>query len=455
MASQCSPARILGPTGAVNSSAAIAAILAAGGSALATQTNFLRLERDQLQEVISFVIDVFQVAGEGEQLTVRQAVDRSTALLETRLRRQPSVQATLRDTIGRIYLNLGVSGPAQVQLQQAVELRRQQFGSGSPEAAKSLSFLGLAIALNGSFDDGEARSREALLLYRDHLGEGDPGLLTLLNNLVDLLCNRGDAQDEATILAQEALELARQMPGEPGPELAQALTHSALLQSREGNHGTATGLYRQALDLYRQTLGKEHPEVAAVMNNLAFTTRRQGELEKAEALYRQSLALHRKLLGDDSSTVAQGSYNLASVLLERGSFKEAEEAFREAVDIVTAVHGEDHYSTLLTSVGLASALIARGSSPEAEGLLRQGLKVWRGPLGGSRFIASVETVLGESLTAQGKYEEAEPLLERGHRVLRETYGDEAPATRLAAGRLESLYRAWGRPTAPSRPNKTP
>ncbi|MCH9650495.1 MAG: serine/threonine-protein kinase [Deltaproteobacteria bacterium] len=433
---------------AVGTAAAFVSVLVAGGFALAFQATSLRLERDQLQEVVSLVVDIFEVAGEGEPITVRQAVDRSTALLDVRLGQQPEVQATLLHTIGRIYLNLGATGQAQTLLEEAVGLRSHRFGSDSLEAAESLSFLGLALALNGEFEDGEARSREALDLYRQHLGTQSPDLVPPMNTLVGVLCARNGASDEAQKLAAETLEMAQRLLDKQSFQLGLALSHRALLLSREGEHDDAAALYRQALDLYRHNLGEEHPEIAVLTNNLAFANQRRGELEEAEDLFREALSLNRKLLGTESSTLAQSAYNLGNLNLELGRFDEAEPLFREALGIVTAVHGPDHYSTLLITVGLASTHISQGLPQDAELLLRQGLELWSGPLEGTWFLATAVGVLGESILSQGRHEEAEPLLRKSHSQILELRGDQDPKTREAAARLETLRQKSGRDPSP-------
>ncbi len=425
--------------------AALFVVLLTGATiALALQSASIRLERDQLREVVSFVVDVFNVAGEGEQLSVKQAVDRSAALLEHKLVEQPAVQATLRNTLGQIYLNLGATPRAQEQLERAVELRRSQGLEGSPEVAESLSSLGVALTYNGKFDDGEARAREALTIYRDRLGPRDPGVITPMNNLVNVLCIRGDNDDTAQELALEALELARKLLPKDRLELGSALTHRALLLGRKGDHDSAARLYRQALELYRRTLGEEHPQIAAVLNNLAYTTHRQGDAASAEELYRKTLALQRRLFGDDSSSVAQTLNNLGSLLLDRAEYEEAESSYREAVGIVEDVHGPGHYSTVVTTGGLARALIKKGEAEDAESLLRRRLPLWQENLEGSWFLAFARSLLGECLEAQGRFQEAEPLLETGYEGLKELRGDAFPRTRRALERLVNLYERWGK-----------
>ena len=425
--------------------AALFLLLLTGSTlALALQSARIRLERDQLREVVSFVVDVFNVAGEGEQLSVKQAVDRSAALLEHKLLGQPTVQATLRNTLGRIYLNLGAAPRAQEQLEQAVRLRRSQGGNSSPEVAESLSSLGVALTHNGEFDDGEARAREALDIYRDRLGPRHPQVVAPMNNLVSVLCFRGDNDDTVHELAAETLELARELLPEDRLELGHALTHRALLLGRRGQHGSAAQLYRQALDLYRRTLGEEHPEIASVLNNLAYTMNRQGDAAGAEDLYRQTLALQRRLFGDDSSSVAQTLHNVGTLLVGRQAYEEAESVYREAVAIVDDVHGPGHYSNVVTAGGLAQTLMGKGEAGEAERLLEERFPLWRDNLEGSWFLAYAEGLLGESLKAQGRFREAEPLLESGYRGLREIRGDAFPRTRRAREALVDLYERWGK-----------
>ncbi|MCB1035887.1 MAG: tetratricopeptide repeat protein, partial [Acidobacteria bacterium] len=314
----------------------------------------------------------------------------------------------------------------------------------SPTVAESLSSLGVALTYNGEFDTGEAQAREALDIYEELLGPRHPGVIVPLNNLVTVLCYRGDKDEVADQLATQALELAQEFLPADRIELGHALTHRALLLARKGEYAEAVRLNRQALELFRRTLGEEHPEVASVLNNLAASTHRQGDAAGAEALYREALALQRHLYGEDSSAVAQALHNVGALLVARGAYEEAERCYREALAIVEDVHGAGHYSTVVISGGLANALSGQGRGREAETLLRQRRDLWQKTLAGSWFLPFADSVLGEALLAQRRFAEAEPLLVSGYEGLKGLRGEGFPRTLRALTAVVDLYEAWGK-----------
>ncbi len=429
---------------AVAVGAGFVALLIAGILALAVQSTRIARERDQLRAVVSFVKDVFNVAAEKEELTVRQAVDRSTVILDRRLRAQPEVRATLLDTTGAIYLNLWAIEPALAQLQQAVELRRRLYGDASLKTAESLSSLGLALAFSGELEEGEAKARQALELYSHELGERHPRVVRPLNNLVTLLCYKSDfkAAAEPSI---EALALARELSPEDSEELVTAVGNRALALTKTGELAEAVALYREALELYRRYRGEEHPAVALVLNNLAAVLRRQGHLDEAEDFYLHALELMERLFGEGHSRLSLPLNNLASLQLEKGDVESAVASYRAVQGQVLGSQGPGSVGYLVTSVGLASALTAAGDPRSAEILLRSNLERWRAELGSSWFVAYAESALGASLTALGRFAEAERLLVSSYPIIRDAQGDESPKTGAALRRLIELYRAWGKP----------
>src|SRR5205085_6290147 len=57
-------------------------------------------------------------------LEVRTVLDRAAARLAGKFATQPSVEASIRQTIGITYLQLGVFPQAQAQMERALDLRR-------------------------------------------------------------------------------------------------------------------------------------------------------------------------------------------------------------------------------------------------------------------------------------------------------------------------------------------
>ena len=426
--------------GAAAAGATLLAVVAAFSVALGFQAQQVREERDQLQEVIRFVVEVFEVAGEEEEMSVRQAVDRSAAMLETKLPNHDDVQSTLRHTLGRIYLNLGVPRQARTQLEEAARLHQGRSHRSDSESAINLSFLGLALASSGSFEDGEERAREAVRLLEAQRPSSPESLLQALNNLVQVLCLRGSTDTQIVALADRAVDLARsEHPSDP-TALADALSHRGLLASLTNDFEKAGKLYEEALAIYREDAGDHHPSVAALMVNIAHFKMQVGDLETSEGLFQEALSVQQKLFTEPNSAIAQTRYNLAALLLRQARAGQAEELFRSALDSVRTIHGPEHYSVVAVSVGLAQALLLQGRPSEATALLASELPAWRDAVADSLpwLIGKAESVLGEGLLRQGQKAEARPYLERGYRTLVEARGPGDELSIAARRRLEQL-----------------
>ena len=72
-------------------------------------------------------------------------------------------------------------------------------------------------------------------------------------------------------------------------ERAGELNGSAERLRAEGRYLESEPLYREALELIRQVNGEPDPNTAGVMNNLAELCRIQNRLEEANRLYQESL----------------------------------------------------------------------------------------------------------------------------------------------------------------------
>ena len=415
----------------------------------ALQTVRVTVERDEAlaarhraEQLLGFVQDVFQVSLEGEELTVRQAVSRSAASLDSKLLDQPRTRAELLEIIGNIYRHLGIYDLAQAQFEKALVLRRALSGPESSSVATLLGALGLVRGWQNELEEGEALIQQALSIARRDPQTGDAEMANLLNEWVSLLCLEGDFQ-QADQPSEQALTLARSSLDDLDVRKAQAFASRARVFTKTGRNGQAIPLYSEAVRLQRLAQGPDHPELGVLLNNLALAFRQEGNLDDAARLLSEAVALQRRLSGSHSPSAAATLKNLGDLQLLIGELEAAEASYVESRRMVEEFFGESHFAVLVNLAGLASVRLRQGRPAEAEALLRGWLERWGDGLQ-SRYLRGLgESVLGESLVAQGRFEEAGPLLLRSYEAILAQQGPESDKTLQARARLDAFYRASG------------
>ncbi len=412
---------------------------------VARERDQARRERDEKQQVLALVEEVFQLAdpgqARGETFTVREALDRSAGLIGPRLGTVPALEAALRETIGKIYFNLGLFEEARIHLAKVLDLHLELHGEDSLEYVHSLAALGSVFRETGDYGQAEKLTDEALTHARKLVGDRHPGLIEPLNHLVTLYCYRGD-YDIASEPSLESLSLAREYLDDTRSDLAEAVTNRAVVLKKNGDLEGAKELYQEGLAIQQRILGEDHPEVANILNNLAVVVKELGDFESARSLHRRTLSLRRKLYGETHALVAQSLTNLAAVDRENGEYSQAEAGYRESIDILEANLGPSHPLTVRVAVTLGSMLVESGQPQAAEQWLRECLEVWRAEIPpGDGWVPWAENGLGEALTSLGRLDEARSLLESSLGKLEQIYGADHPRTRRARERMAAYEKA--------------
>ena len=370
-----------------------------------------RAERDKKAEVLSLVLELFQFSNPyvqpGEELTVREALERSVPVLEGGLRNQPGVRSELLHTAGSILTVLGAYRPARDQLTEALAIRRDLLGDEHPDVAESKVALAWALKELGDLEEAEVLAREAVAVTRQVLPAGDPLHARSLNELVSVMCYRFD-YEEAEEPAIEALGIARELPRNKVLQV-DALIQMARIRNADGKYREGARLNREALALIREHFGENHPDLIVPLDNLGFCLRRLNELDGAESAYLEALKLQSDIFGEEH----QNAYvlnNLAGVRFAKGEYDSAAELYQRAHDTVLKESGLDHWRLYFYGVRIERTRIRQGDPAKAETNLRQMLTRWDSVLEDNWRRDEGLSVLGESVSLQGRCEEAAPIL---------------------------------------------
>ena len=393
----------------------------------AAQRQTLRAEAEARtsKEATRFLVDLFRIfdpsEARGSTVTAREMLDKGAVRIESELAAEPAIQATLMDTVGTVYMGLGLFAQARPLLDGAVTKRRHLVGidpldlsdslshqgdlmalqadyvagekayreairieSARPndrqnqeKLANSLYGLGTLLAKQGRYADAEKSLRETLERQESLYGETNPGVARTLKDLARAMADRGDL-NAAIPLMQKAVAMQRALRGsEPYPDLAEALNDMGVLLWQQGDSAGAEKFYRESLAMNRKLLGDKHPEIANGLENVAMTVQDKGDLAGAEALYIQSLNMRRELLGPDHPEVGRTLLNLASLQYDRGETHEALANMREVLAIYRKAYPPDHPETARVLNVIGSWLTMSGQDLEADVYLEEGLAMRR------------------------------------------------------------------------------
>jgi eukaryotic-like serine/threonine-protein kinase len=438
----------------VAAAATLVVLLAAFAVTMAMQARRIALERDRAnreaetaRQVSSFLVGLFEVAKPSEaaanSVTAREILDKGAARIQTDLREQPAVQATLMSTMGAAYHSLGSYKNARALKDQALTLQRQVYGPGSPEAAGGLVSLAETMSQQAEYKEAEQRAREAVALLRATPGAG-AALGPALRELAWALYLQGNA-NEAESAAREACAIYSSSRNPPAKEMGDCLsTLGAVLLDKADLAGAARA-YEEALTLRRRTDGPSHSRTVSASANLAAVWIAQGELTKAESAYRDIVALDRQQLGPDHPSLGNSISNLGAILYLQKKYYEAENYYRQALAIDRRAMGERHpdVATNLTNIG--QALTMQRKYAEAEAVLGESIAIKREAMGGDHpDVALTMTFLADCFCRSGKAPEAEQTARAALKINTDRLGKEHPRTKESEGALGCAMVKSGR-----------
>jgi serine/threonine-protein kinase len=379
------------------------------------------------ERVSQLLEDVFGGAdpnlAEGKNPTARELLDRGSEEVGKSLNQEPAVQASLYSTLGHIYDNLGVIDRAEDLMQRSLILRRQQYGENSVETAKGLNDVADLLNDRGEYARAEAMAREALQLRESLLGKSSPETAETLNYLAMAIAYQGRTT-EAEPLFRRAVQIAEPLAKPHDADLVLAPLHNlALAEEQQGDYAAAEASARHTLELARQYLGENSPDTASALTSLGYILQSAGRHEEAARLITEALAVQHRTLNPTNFSIADTEVNLGDELRDEGRLPEAERLYLDArqIDERAFGPGSDREGKALFELAILYEL--EGRPTEAEPLLRKSLAIDLKLTGAETpEVINVQSSLARVLVKQGQFHESRELLDSARSAARETDG---------------------------------
>ena len=467
--------------------------------ALLTTFYFLQLkeERDKAQlealksaKVSEFLQNIFKVSdpseSRGQTITARELLDRGAEKIETELKDQPDVKATMLEVIGRVYTKLGLYKEAEPLIENSLRIREKLFGENSLETSKSLAALGELSNLKGDYEKAEELLNKAIdiqnnlsienelekvkvlselatnysvtgkfdksdslynviidLYSRNNIKE-DETLFTILNNLALSMHESGNYNQADSLYRIAYNHQKKYYENKPHPELATTTYNFAQLLRDRGNLDEAQKMFEESLNMDKILNGPEHPDVAYSLQGLASVYRIKGNYDESEKLYRESLRIRRKFLGNDHPDVGYSLTNLSQLLVFMKNFDEAEKILNEALIIQKKINGEEHRSVTNIYEKLGEINLEKGNFIKAETLFNKALNINYKILGEKHFAYASDLISLSKVKAEMKdYNAAIELCNRGIETAISVGGKESSFLTGTYSILAKIYKDKG------------
>ncbi len=423
-------------------------------------------------------------------LTVRDAVDVAARRIDWKLVGQPLVELALRETLGRTYVSLGEYRSAEVQIDRAILLARQERG---PEHARTLSLVATRtelLRLQGRMGEAETGTRELLEIQTRLRGAESDEALNLRHQLAALLMEQGQLEEAELLIGAVVAQLARtrgpefpgtlnarntqgnvwfelgrvdeaeklhrdvlaarvRFSGESSLEAAYSRNGLASIRRWRGDYAEAIALLQNVVEFRLRVLGTDHPETLGAQGNLALTLSDGGNHTEAAELATRVWTARTRVLGSEHPVTLAAVHTLATIQRRLNRLVEAEALLGPANETAQRVLGPAHPQTLLLAGTHGEVLLLAKKFEAATGPLTASVAQRGKSTPGDWHLFAERVLLGAALAGQGKFVEAEPHLLAGIAGL-EARGQAMPASqRYRRGEARKwvveLYERWNRP----------
>lgn len=225
-------------------------------------------------------------------------------------------------SLGRAFSRLGQYTKAVSIQTEALDRAKCLLGENHEITLQCMQNLSTIYMSMGKLTDAETMQSQALHRWEGIGGQG-LGKLVIMQVLA-LSVSRQGRYDEAEILQDRALVIARELGPEGHPRVLRALQDLAITYAKTERHEQAMRLYSEVFRQRSQVFGSDHPHTLSSMAWLSWSMHKVGRRRSAIKLMRDCAEKGSQKLGpNDPNTMVQ---------YKRLQEWEAEEGFRETSD---------------------------------------------------------------------------------------------------------------------------
>ena len=207
-------------------------------------------EAETAKQTTKFMVDLFRISdpseARGNTVTAREMLDKGATRIDKELAKQPAIQATLLDTIGTVYMGLGLYKQARPLLERAVGTRRHLLDSDPIAGSDAFNHLGDVLRLQAEYAAAEKNYRESIAkLQAQPPGREQQAALARARYGLGMSLWSTGSLPEAEQELRAALAIQNQVFGEVSGEVGHTLDDLGVLVNERGDLKSAIPLLQK------------------------------------------------------------------------------------------------------------------------------------------------------------------------------------------------------------------
>lgn len=392
----------------------------------------LRLRREQgdRDHLVQAMFDYGRALAEAGHMRDDLALMREAATLIPDTPENAKLTAEIEYRLATQLYNLSQYPESEALYRSALARERALDGHYNPKTV--INFVAL-LRITDRSQEGEALTREALKLAREHLPDNDPTIPSLLGSLAQDITAQGRPA-EAEPLVREALAIKYRVFGEDHPQTLVTLNSLGATLDAAGNLDEARDILNRVLESRRKVLGEDHKDLASPLNNLGRVETKMGRYEEAKAHYEEAQRLVLQHYGPEDMVAGIVSDGLGRAKLGLGDFVGAERDLRRALEVIEKIQGKTSLRLTGSLIDLARLQLEQGQIEAACEHAHRANDIERARK--QEPGAYARLVLGGCLLAQGQQASASALIRAADADLRK----KEPNNRYARAAADAYLR---------------
>ncbi len=300
----------------------------------------------------------------GRDIKVADLLDSASTTLDANYADKPEVAASLKATLGRTYLGLGLNAEARAHFDAAAATFLRLQGEHGPDTVANRVMHARALRALSKFDEAIAILTPLYEHSERALGPHHDQTLMCLKALGRTYADEGKLPEAVKHLS----DLCSRLIHVRGPDDTETLSQRTVLGElfiEAGQHDQAAATLTDSHARVLRVCGDTSPEAIRSREALAQVHRVRGEFAEAIRLAAANLPLHEARYGPDHPEYLGRRTTLGRTLIQAGRFNEAVELLRPTYTVSAAKLGADAFATLTAAGFLSDALLGTGDLDEA------------------------------------------------------------------------------------------